>query len=78
MQLVNTTLATTTDSLKELIQHCIVHNIEGAVNLTIKEDGSVDVWQPDTRPVQESVSPAHISLERFPACDEQFSDNCNH
>ena len=72
MQIINTTIATTTASIKELIQYCIVHEIDGAVNLTIHPDGDVTVWQPETSPVQESVIsfPKVVSLERFPVCDE--------
>ena len=82
MQLVNTTLVTHTDKIKELIQYFIAHDIEGPVNLDIKGDGTVNVWQPDTRPVQESVTsvPRVVSFDRVKSMDEyeQPSDNIQH
>lgn len=55
MQLINTTIATTTDELKELMQYCIVHNLEGRVNVTFHPNGKIEVWQPANMPVAESV-----------------------
>ena len=57
MQLVKSTIATTTKELTELMQHCIMHNIEGRVNLTFTPDGNVEVWQPENGRVVESVIP---------------------
>jgi hypothetical protein len=62
MQLINQTLATTTDQIKELVQHCIIHEIEGPVNLTFQNNGDVHVWQPDNMPIAESVAPTYNSL----------------
>ncbi len=45
MQIVNTTIVTSVAEIKELIQHCIVHNYEGQINLTF-EDGKIVVFQP--------------------------------
>jgi hypothetical protein len=61
MQLVEQTLATTTNQIKELIQHCIVHNIEGPVNLSFKNNGEVEVWQPKNMPVAESVEVPQVT-----------------
>lgn len=57
MQLINSTIATTTEELKQLMQHCIIHNLDGRVNLTFQPDGKIDVWQPKNMPVAESVGP---------------------
>ena len=43
MQLINTTIVTSVTEIKELIQHCIVHNFEGQINLTF-EDGKIIVY----------------------------------
>ena len=72
MTIIGTTIATTVQDISDLMQHCIIHNIEGRINLTINEDG-VKVWQPENMPVAESVG-------RFPCTDEyhepQPTDNC--
>lgn len=56
MQLISNTIATHTDELTELQQHCIVHGIKGPLNITF-EDGQIKVWQPSQMPVAESVQP---------------------
>lgn len=61
MQLIHSTIATTTDELKNLMQHCILHNIEGRVNVTFQPDGKIEVWQPENMPVAESVEPVNNS-----------------
>jgi hypothetical protein len=45
MQIVNTTIVTSVSEIKELIQHCIVHNLEGQINLTF-EDSKILVSEP--------------------------------
>ena len=45
MQIVNTTIVTTVAEIKELIQHCIIHNFEGQINLTF-EDSKILVSEP--------------------------------
>jgi len=59
MQLVNTTIVKTTivtsvAEIKELIQHCIVHNYEGQINLTF-EDGKIIVFQPSKQPAPDDI-----------------------
>lgn len=55
MIIIGTTIATTTDQVKDLMQHIIIHELNGPINLTINEDGKVNVWQPANMPVAESV-----------------------
>ena len=61
MQLEFSTLATTVDEIRELMQHCILHNFEGRINLTFDSNGLVEVWQPKNVPVAESVEPVNDS-----------------
>jgi hypothetical protein len=78
MQIENYTIATTVEEIRDLVQHCILNNFTGRINLTIS-GAEVKVWQPENLPIAESVTnPKHISMERFPATDEHFSDNCTH
>jgi hypothetical protein len=65
MQLISNTIATTTEELTELQQHCIVHGINGPVNITF-EDGQIKVWQPSQMPVAEYVR----KNQRKPTHDE--------
>lgn len=71
MIIIVTTIATTTDQVKDLMQYIIIHELNGPINLTITEDGKVNVWQPSNMPVAESV-------ERFPVSDEQLTDIIEH
>jgi len=57
MQLVNTTIVTSVAEIKELIQHCIVHNIEGQINLTF-DDGKIIVSEPS-----KEIAPDYISFK---------------
>lgn len=68
MQLISNTIATTTDELRELMQHCILHEIEGQVNITFTAD-KVEVWKPEKMPIAESVR----EVQRFPAPDEDMN-----
>ena len=45
MQIVNTTVVTTVAEIKELIQYCLVREIENQINLTF-EDGKIIVSEP--------------------------------
>lgn len=45
MQIVNTTVVTTVAEIKELIQYCLIHEIENQINLTF-EDGKIIVSEP--------------------------------
>lgn len=65
MQLISNTIATTTDELRELMQHCILHDIEGQVNITFTAD-KIEVWKPEKMPIAESVR----KVQRFPMPDE--------
>lgn len=65
MQLISNTIATTTDELRELMQHCILHEIEGPVNITFTFD-KIEVWKPENLPIAESVR----KVQRFPMADE--------
>jgi hypothetical protein len=55
MQIVNTTIVTTVSEIKELIQHCLVHNFEGQINLTF-EDGKIVVSEPSKLPAPDYIS----------------------
>ena len=67
MIIIGTTIATSTQDIKDLMQHIILHQMEGRINLTIAENGEINVWQPKNMPVAESVT---RPIERFPATDE--------
>ena len=54
MQIVNTTIVTSVTEIKELIQHCIVYNLEGQINLTF-EDGKIIVSQPSKQPAPDDI-----------------------
>lgn len=54
MQIVNTTIVTSVAEIKELIQHCIVHNYEGQINLTF-EDGKIVVFQPSKEAAPDDI-----------------------
>jgi hypothetical protein len=54
MQIVNTTIVTSVTEIKELIQHCIVHNLEGQINLTF-EDGKILVSEPSKEPAPDDI-----------------------
>jgi hypothetical protein len=54
MQIVNTTIVTSVTEIKELIQHCIVHNFEGQINLTF-EDGKILVSEPSKQPAPDDI-----------------------
>jgi hypothetical protein len=71
MTLIGTTIATTTKDLTELMQHMILHKIEGRVNLTISEDGAVKVWQPENMPIAESPQPEWMNYT-----EPQPTDQC--
>ena len=47
------------------MQFCILHDIEGPVNITFANN-QIDVWQPENMPIAESVR----RVQRFPAPDE--------
>jgi hypothetical protein len=57
MQIVNTTIVTSVAEIKELIQHCIVHNLEGQINLTF-DDGKIIVSEPS-----KEIAPDYISFK---------------
>jgi hypothetical protein len=57
MQIVNTTIVTSVSEIKELIQHCIVHNLEGQINLTF-DDGKIIVSEPS-----KELAPDYISFK---------------
>ena len=57
MQIVNTTIVTSVAEIKELIQHCIVHNFEGQINLTF-EDSRIIVSEPS-----KEIAPDYISFK---------------
>ena len=57
MQIVNTTIVTSVTEIKELIQHCIVYNIEGQINLTF-EDSKIIVSAPS-----KEIAPDYISFK---------------
>lgn len=57
MQIVNTTIVTSVTEIKELIQHCIVYNIEGQINLTF-EDSKIIVSEPS-----KEIAPDYISFK---------------
>jgi hypothetical protein len=57
MQLVNTTIVTSVAEIKELIQHCIIHNLEGQINLTF-DDGKIIVSEPS-----KEIAPDYISFK---------------
>lgn len=65
MQLISNTISTTTDELRELMQFCILQDIEGPVNITFANN-QIHVWEPDSMPVAESVR----KVQRFPMPDE--------
>ncbi len=54
MQIVNTTIVTSVAEIKELIQHCIVHNFEGQINLTF-EDSKILVSEPSKQPAPDDI-----------------------
>jgi hypothetical protein len=62
MQIENYTIATTVEELKEVVQHCIIHEMQGRVNLTIS-GADINVWQPSNQPCGDEVVPKHIALE---------------
>lgn len=84
MTIIGATIATTTQDLRELIQHVIIHEIEGRVNLTIDEDGKVNVWQPANVIMEESVTPfprqtaMTVVSDIGAMSDEQPTDNIQH
>ena len=57
MQIVNTTIVTSVVEIKELIQHCIIHNLEGQINLTF-DDGKIIVSEPS-----KEIAPDYISFK---------------
>jgi len=57
MQIVNTTIVTSVAEIKELIQYCLVHNIEEQINLTF-EDGKIIVSEPS-----KEIAPDYISFK---------------
>ena len=57
MQIVNTTIVTSIAEIKELIQHCIIHNLEGQINLTF-DDGKIIVSEPS-----KEIAPDYISFK---------------
>jgi hypothetical protein len=57
MQIVNTTIVTSVAEIKELIQHCIIHNFEGQINLTF-DDGKIIVSEPS-----KEIAPDYISFK---------------
>ena len=73
MQLISNTISTTTDELRELMQFCILHDIEGPVNITFANN-QIDVWQPENMPIAESVR----RVQRFPAPDEDRNHLCEY
>lgn len=56
MQLVQQTIATSLDELRELMQHCILHEYSGRINLTFHENGQIEVWQPSKQIMAERVA----------------------
>ena len=54
MQIVNTTIVTSVTEIKELIQHCIIHNYEGQINLKF-EDSKIIVFQPSKGPAPDDI-----------------------
>jgi hypothetical protein len=63
MQLVNTTIVTTVQEIKELIQYCLVHNFDGQINLTF-EDNKIVVSEPSKQ-----LAPDFIAHEISPNGD---------
>jgi hypothetical protein len=57
MQIVNTTIVTSVSEIKELIQYCLVHNIEEQINLTF-EDSKIIVSEPS-----KEIAPDYISFK---------------